>query len=397
VELRPGKPEDVGMSSRRLQDVAALSETWIRPDLHQAVVMLVARKGRIVLQKAVGRSTPAPDAPAVALDTIYPLSSLSKLFTATAVMILVERGLLGLNDMVSDYFPAFAGGQKGKIRIWNLLTHTVGGYGLEEANDYIAKRETDRKALGPAPEGRHPLIHEFLSLGYDMPLSHEPGTEVCYSNYAFELLGEIVRLVSGQSLRAFTEESIFVPMGMTDTGFSLPAARAGRRVRRPASAPKATSDLWFLGGLEAADFHDVPWAAAASCGTALDLAKFGQMFLNRGEYGDGRILSPASVDLMTRNHTPGFHDRDRGAHAFDAARGLGWDIPGGKRSFLYASLYSPRTFSHSGAGGVLLWVDPGYEIVGVCLTVELTAREDGQRTWAADRFANAVTAAVTDV
>lgn len=397
MELKPGKPEDVGMSSSRLKDLAALSQTWIRPDLHQAVVMLAARKGRIVLQEGIGRLTPARDAPPVALDTIYPLSSLSKVFTATAVMILVERGLLGLNDMVSDFFPEFTGGQKENVRVWNLLTHTVGGYGLEETNGYIAKKKTARKTVPPAPDGRHPLIHEFLSLGYDMPLSHQPGTEVFYSNYAFELLGEIVRMVSGQPLGAFAEENIFIPMGMTDTGFSLPKAQSGRRVRRPGTAPWAASDLWFFAGIDADDFHDVPWAAGASCGTALDLAKFGQMFLNRGEYGDARILSPATVALMTRNHTPGFRDRDRGAHALDASRGLGWDIPGGKRSLMYASLYSPRTFSHSGAGGVLLWVDPDYEIVGVCLTVELTAREDGQRTWAADRFANAVTAAVTKV
>jgi len=397
VELKPGRPEDFGMSSSRIKDLVALSETWIRPDLHQAVVMLVARKGRIVLREAVGRSAPAQDAPPIALDAIYPLCSFSKVFTATAVMILVERGLLGLNDMVSDFVPEFTGGQKENVRVWNLLTHTVGGYGLEEADDYIAQKKAAGTTIPPAPEGRHPLIHEFLSLGYDMHLSHQPGTEVFYTNYAFELLAEIVRLVSGQPLRTFAEENIFTPMGMTDTGFSLPAAHAGRRVRRPRTAPLAVSDSWIFTGVEAEDFHDVPWAAYGACGTALDLARFGQMFLNRGEYGGARILSPATVALMTRNHTPGFRDRDRGAHALAGSRGLGWDIPGGRRDLMYASLYSPRTFSHSGAGGVLLWVDPEYEIVGVCLTVELTAREDGQRTWAADRFANAVTAAMIDV
>jgi CubicO group peptidase (beta-lactamase class C family) len=125
----------------------------------------------------------------------------------------------------------------------------------------------------------------------------------------------------------------------------------------------------------------------------LDLLKFGQMFLNGGSLGDVRVISPATVKAMMRDHAKGLKDRDRDKPE-RGFRGLGWDFPGTKQDLMYANLYSPSTVSHSGAGGALIWVDPGYEIVGVCLTVELTSRDDGQRTWAADRFANAVTAAI---
>ena len=107
------------------------------------------------------------------------------------------------------------------------------------------------------------------------------------------------------------------------------------------------------------------------------------------------MLSPATVDYMTLNQTPGLGDGDRDESLLDGSRGIGWDIPGTKRDLMYANLYSQHTFSHSGAGGSLLWVDPTYNIVGVFLSVELTVRPDNQRSWSGDRFANAITASVT--
>jgi CubicO group peptidase (beta-lactamase class C family) len=118
------------------------------------------------------------------------------------------------------------------------------------------------------------------------------------------------------------------------------------------------------------------------------------MFLNDGIYDGRRILSPSSVREMTRNQIPGVVAQ-YGIEMFpEAGWGLGWAIQENKKNIRYGSLLSPSAFWHSGAGGVNLWVDPVYEIVGVYFSVELESRPDGGHKWNLDLFANAVTASI---
>ena len=100
MQLQPGTPAEAGMSAVRIRRIADLAQGWVTQGLTPALVVLVARRGIVVLHEAFGRLTPEPDAPPLSRDTIYPLSSLSKPVTATAVMLLVEDGLLGLNRPV---------------------------------------------------------------------------------------------------------------------------------------------------------------------------------------------------------------------------------------------------------------------------------------------------------
>ena len=389
-------PKDVGMSTTHLQKVAQMAHSWIRPDLHQAIVMHVARNGRTAFQKSIGSLTPDANSPSVQQDTIYPVASLSKVFTATSIMTLVEDGLVSLHNPVQDFIPEFAGTDKDKVRLWNLLTHTIGGHSMEEMDDLPSRKADKIPGLLPVPTGQHPKVHEFLALGHDVPLSRKPGSVIIYSNYGFELLGEIVRIVSGVPLATYFEERICTPLGLTDTSFILSKDKENRVVKRPKSAAYADAKALFCKGVGVESQSRIPWASAGAYSTASDLATFGQMFLNSGKYNGEQVLSPATVDYMTRNHTPGLPDGDRDETLLDGSRGIGWDIPGTKRDLMYANLYSPRAYSHSGAGGSLLWIDPTYNIVGVFLSIELIVRTDGQRSWAADRFVNAVTASVID-
>jgi CubicO group peptidase (beta-lactamase class C family) len=115
---------------------------------------------------------------------------------------------------------------------------------------------------------------------------------------------------------------------------------------------------------------EAPWACGGVHSTAMDTSIFGQMFLNRGTYGGARILSPASVAQMTRNQIPGIGARYVGEFFPEASWGLGWSVHGDKRCLIYGEhLQSSQAFCHTGAGGVLLWVDPVYEIVGVYFSV----------------------------
>src|SRR5439155_12367210 len=204
-----------------------------------ALVILVARRGVVVLHEAFGRLTPDDNAPPVKRDTIYPLTSLAKPITATAAMLLVEDGLLGLQRPVSEYLPEFSGEGKQAVMVHHLLTHTA-GLRDQDVNAHAAKKRSVI-AIPPPEETQHPWINEYLFLRYDAPLWKPPGVEMSYCSYDYNLLGEIVRRVSGQALADFASERLFEPLGMQDTFYIVPDAVRARIVRRPLDAPFAAA------------------------------------------------------------------------------------------------------------------------------------------------------------
>jgi len=388
MQLRPGEPEEVGMSARRVRHVGQLAAGWVAQGITSALVILVARRGVVVLHEAFGRLTPDDDAPLIKRDTIYPLTSLTKPITATAAMLLVEDGLLGLQRPVSEYLPEFIGEGKQAVMVHHLLTHTS-GLRDEDVNAHAAKKR-GVVAIPPPEETQHAWINEYLFLRYDAPLWKPPGVEMFYGNYNYELLGEIVRRVSRQALADFASERILEPLGMQDTFYIVPDVVQARIVRRPLDAPFAAAvGVELAPGLGTREHQERPWAGAGVYSTAMDMAIFGQMFLNRGSYGEVSILSPAAVAEMTRNQIPGIGAQYLGEFFPEASWGFGWGIHGNKRALGDGSLHSPQAFDLTGAGGVYLWVDPVYEIVGVYFQV---TREKSCR----GLFTNAVTAAVVD-
>jgi len=391
MELRHGTPEEAGMSAERVQHVVDLAENWVEQGIHPALVVLVARRGIIVAHEAFGRLTPEQNSPPLELDAIFPLASLSKPITATLAMILVEDGLVGLNRPVSWYIPEFTGEGKDKVMVHHLLTHTSGLRGEGVSAHVEEKRGTVEI---PTPdETQHPLINEYLFLGYDAPLWKPPGTEMSYCGYGFELAAEIIRRVSGLSLDDFARKRLFEPLGMKDTFYILPDSAINRVVKRP-------TDVIFA-GFNSLETLKTPWANGGVLSTAMDIGIYGQMFLSRGSYEDIRILSPASVDAMTRNQIPGISSHhDDGEFFPEASWGLGWEVCADKKAIASGSLYSLKTVSHCGAGGVFLWIDPVNEIVGAYFSVigKPTTTTDGYYLMARmDLFANAVTAAIVDV
>jgi CubicO group peptidase (beta-lactamase class C family) len=391
MRFRSGKPEEAGMSAGRLEGILDEAKKWVAQGLTQALVLLVARRGIVVLHEAFGRLTPDVDGPPVQRDTIYPVTSLTKPITATAVMALVEDGLLGLQRPLAEYIPEFVGEGKDAVMVHHLLTHTSG------LSDELAMAHwAEKKARGPSipvPEPtQHPRIHEYLWLNYDAPLWKAPGQEMSYSNFGYTLLGEVVRRVSKQSLADFARARIFEPLAMESTFYIVPDSARARIVRRAADAPYAGAE-----GLGTREHQDTPFASRGVYSTVMDLAIFGQMFLNGGCYGDVRILSPAAVAEMTRNQIPGISSRIPGEFFPEASWGLGWSIHGNKKALRYASLHSPQTYSHHGAGGVQFWVDPVFEIVGLYFSVALERIDELRTREYHDLFMNAVTAAVVDV
>ncbi|MDF2722409.1 MAG: hypothetical protein K0Q59_2084 [Paenibacillus sp.] len=386
MRLQPGLPQEAGMSPTRIQHLEQMVEGWAHDGVSQAFVTVVARRGIIVSHQAVGKAGPDADAPAVTKETLFPLSSVTKPFTATAAMILVDRGLLCISFPVSHYIPEFVGEGKERVLVHQLMTHTS-GLRNSDVSEHIRKKEGTVQVPPPEPT-QHPDLHRRLYLGYDAPLWKPAGTEMSYCSYGVELLGEIVRRVSGQSLEQFCRDNIFEPIGMRDTFFVVPQTEHERVIRR---SPDVPGGGWY----HSPEALSRPSAAGGAYSTALDIAKFGQMFLNKGTYGEHRILSAAAVTEMTRDQVPDV-SATYGAQFFkQASYGYCWPVNGNKKDS--GDLFSAQALVCGGAGGVNITIDPGYDTVHVYFSID-NRRNDGYGVWCPtmNLFHNAGIAAIED-
>jgi CubicO group peptidase (beta-lactamase class C family) len=379
VILTEGSPENVFMSPQKIKHAKETAAQWVADGKLPALAVFAARRGTVVLQEAYGKAAYGGEAP-LKLDTLFPLASISKAITATAAMILVDEGKLGLNRSVSYYIPEFVGEGKNNVAVHHLMTHTSGMSG-ETVYAHVSKKKGSVVIPPPTP-GQNPDIHEFLYLSYDAPLWKNPGTEMSYCGYGYDLLSEIISRITGQSLDDFARERIFEPLGMKDTYFVVPESKYDRVVQRNPDGP----DQWAGTPRHLAS----PSASSGAYSTVMDMAVFAQMYLNKGVYGDVRILSKASVETMTRNQIPGVEARWGDQFFSEASWGLGWSIQGNKRDE-YGSLCSPQTFSHGGAGGTFLWVDPVREVVGVYFSVYSHYTDCGT-----DLYSNMIMSAIED-
>jgi uncharacterized protein YbbC (DUF1343 family)/CubicO group peptidase (beta-lactamase class C family) len=338
-------PASVGMNAERLGQMDAVIQGAIAQGAAPGAVVLVARRGRVVWRKAYGARALEPAREAMTTDTIFDLASLTKVVaTATSIMILVERGQLGLNDSLSLYIPEIKGEGRERITIENLLTHRSG-----YAPDFDLSEQWSS-------------YDEAMKRLKDEPLRSPPGTRFVYSDINYIALSEVVRRISGLTLDQFAQQNIFKPLKMLETGFR-PRAELKPRI---APTEKLRASASYLGGSGAAagpegerwlrgEVHD-PTAfrmggVAGHAGlfsTADDLALYCQMILNGGEYGGARILSPLSVAAMTRPRT---------VTEDGQARGLGWDIASSFSSNR-GDLFPIGSFGHTGFTGTSIWIDP---------------------------------------
>lgn len=384
------------MSEARLRTVSELARRWVDEEGLRTIVLVVVRHGVVVLHQAYGKLSSEPGAFKTPLDAIFDLMSITKVFTATALMQLVDEGRVGLNRPVSSYIPEFQGEGKDAVLVRHLLSHTSG---LRD-EDLLAYAREHRAHVEPppAPPTAHPLWYESMSLRFGGPLRTRPGEEMAYCSYNLGLAAEVVRRVTGTSLDRWARERIFLPLGMNDSSYCLIDAPLDRRVALelpPGYVPDA-SDL----ARERERYWAGSWGAVSS---AMDLAIFGQMFLNHGTFGEARVLSEASTAAMTRNQTPGVPAVFFDQLFRESNWGLGWGQEGGRAGW-NGGLQSPITFGHLGNGGIHLWVDPERDLVGVfcsAVPIFLTAADYATPNWAKlwrnDLFADAVTASIEEL
>jgi CubicO group peptidase (beta-lactamase class C family) len=383
--LREGSAAEAGLSASRLDAARDLAAQFVKDGNHPALVVLVARHGVIALHEAFGVLGPEPDDPPLPRDAIFLLASLSKPVTATALMALVEDGRVGLTRPVREYIPEFDGDGKDKVYVHHLLTHTSGLMSFGDIDELVA--DISRRLEKPPRDATiHRGLDASLQIAYEHSLRKPPGEEMFYDNLNYDLLGEIVRRMSGRSLPDFVNERVFTPLGMRDSSVGLPRERRVRAVRAVAESRWAAG--WSL------PFWNTAAGAGSVYSTALDMAAFGQAFLDGGRGANGSVLGPAVREMIT-NQIPGIAGVLLEERHEEASWGYGWGIVCHEK-WAYFPTHSTGTFQHGGSTGVYLWCDPTHDLVGAFFGASVKDIAPDQLWWNADLFVNAVTAAIED-
>jgi CubicO group peptidase (beta-lactamase class C family) len=344
--LVTGSPESVGMSQARLDSAASMLGAEVQRGNLGAGSIIVARRGTIVLHRGFGRLTRKPGSGAVTKDTIFLLASITKPVTACALMLLVERGKVSLNDPVSRYLPEFTGAERGKVRVRDLLSHTSG------LPDMLPENTELRRANVP--------LSAFVEHTYKTPLLYSPGTSFRYQSMGILLAGEIVEKLTGMRLRDFEKKEIFEPLGMNHSALgmgSTPIADTVEAWSSPNADPKDTERF----GANSRYWRDMghPWGGMHS--TTGDLAVLLQTFLNGGAYKGKRVFSPSTVKAMTTDQNV----------QVQAPWGLGWALGRSGVWNFFGDLVSASAFGHAGATGTVAWADPESGLLCVILTDRL--------------------------
>ena len=325
----PGLARAGGWDTGKLEQAAALVQSWVSDGRVSGAAMLVTQGA-----KTFSRSFGTGKAP----ESVFLLASITKPMTAAAVMTLVDAGEISLDDKAVKFFPQFTGEGREAITVRNLLTHTGG------LPDMLADDEALR--------ARHATLEDYRDGAFKAPLKFAPGSSYSYSSMGILLSSQIAQKVTGIPIAQFVETKIFKPLGMTKSSFGL-GGRAKSATVPSQTAPAMTdagkkswndwnwnSDYWRNLG--------APWGGALA--PASDVARFYNEFLHQR----GRILKPATEQMMIVNQSP----------PGVKPSGLGFDLPPSVGS----PACGPRTFGHNGSTGTLSWADPDSGTICVILT-----------------------------
>ncbi len=325
-------------------------------------VIVVASKNDVLYAEAFGNRQVEPTTEAMTLDTVFDLASLTKpVATATSIMILVDQGLLKINEPVKTYLPAFGIKGKEEVTVEQLLRHTSGLIPDNAIKDY-------QSGLDKAWENI-----------FELNLLSKPGEKFAYSDVNFIVLGKLVEVLSGLTLDKFATKNIFKPLDMKRTMFN-----PSEDLTLIAATTEKRDSVWLKGQV-----HD-PRAAlmngvaghAGLFSTASDLVTYGQMLLGKGERNQVRILSEAVFDSMRSPQSPkptAATDAKESSPATPSknSRALGWDHRSGYSSNRGVQL-SESAFGHGGFTGTVLWIDPIKDRVFIFLSTRL--HPDGKGT-----------------
>jgi uncharacterized protein YbbC (DUF1343 family)/CubicO group peptidase (beta-lactamase class C family) len=347
-------------ASNRLGVLDPIVQDAIREGQIPGAVLLVGHDGEVIYRKAFGNRSLEPHREPMTVDTIFDIASLTKVVaTTTAVMQLVQRGQVRINDPVAKYIPEFAQNGKEDVTVRELLTHYSG-----------MPKDLD---LTTPWQGRD----KAFQMAYEEKPAFPPGSRLLYSDVNFITLGALVERVSGTSLDAYCAQKIFVPLRMMHTRFLPPAAW------RPKIAPTEFDQegKMLRGGVHDPTARRMGGVAGHSgvFSTADDLSKFAQVLLN-----GSTVLPALLVEKMTTPQQP---------PTAQELRGFGWDIDS-PYSSNRGELLPVGSFGHTGFTGTSLWIDPTTRTYIILLTNAVHPRGKGSAIALRSKVATAVAAAL---
>ncbi len=362
-----------GLRRDRLDHLKAVIEGDIARGRYHGAVVCVGRHGELGLHAAIGHGYREQRHP-LNTDSVFSLFSVTKAITNVLVFRAVERGELAFTTKVASIIPEFAGGEREKLTIYNLMTHSTGMPSV----------------FSPKPGMYIDRLDEIVAAICETVHSNEPaGEKVNYSPMvAHALMGEMLQRTDpkGRRYRQIVQEDVFTPLGMTDSSVGLRKDLRERKIVPDFLSPMPMthpghSDLGPNGAFEEED-AEMPWVGVAS--TAHDMYRFAEMLRRGGELDGARLLSPAILDQATRNRTGDKPNElymglalSRGWTPYPAYIGIGFSLRGEAICHhQFGTLTTPRTFGNHGAGSTVFWVDPERDMSFVCLTAGVMDEAD---------------------
>ena len=387
-DLPTAKPEDVGMSSERLERIRPVMQRYVDDKKVPGVATLIARHGKVVYLDTVGCRDVEAGAP-METDTIFRIASMTKPITSVALMTLYEEGRFLLSSPIKKWIPEFSDqmvarlnlpGQDGSgapyelvpsardITVRHLMTHTAG-----LASSYRGVLQRDLAKISEF-HGRNETVGDFVKRYAKLPLMAHPGEAWEYSR-ATCVIGHLVEILSGMTLDDYFKERIFKPLGMPDTCFYLPEEKLDRFAAQYTRGENGRIELQDAPTPESRfvkEPHTYFMGSGGLVSTISDYFRFNQMMLNRGELDGVRILSRKTVELMTTNHIGDLPIWLTGAWmGFGLGYGIAKDI--GQLNTLTASQkgpnpWTPGTYTWGGAFCTFPFSDLTEQMTGLVMT-----------------------------
>jgi hypothetical protein len=367
-------PKALGLCPQRTQQLTDVFQASIDRQHLPGAVMLIARHGKLALLKALGAQDPQQGSP-MQTDSIFRIYSMTKPIVSVAVMMLMEQGRLMLADPVSKYLPEFSSQKvaefdeadhmtlrtpKRAATVQDLLRHTAGLTYQFTGDGPLRQLYADANVRSIQRTNE-----EFSQTLAAIPLMFDPGRLWAYS-HATDVLGRLVEVISGQSLDSYLQQHLLAPLGMHDTGFVVPPEQHARIAQAFDKDPDGGELMRLID-------HKVANPMASGGGglasTALDYARFLQFMLNQGELDGVRLLSPATVALMTADHLgtiPVSGSPDTAMLPAGHGFGLGFAVR--THAGLAPLPGSVGMYYWSGIAGTVFFVDPAKDLFAVLLT-----------------------------
>ncbi len=367
-------PEDAGVDSQTLRAIESIAREAIDSGATPGCHVFIARKGKVIYDRSFGWQT-YENQIAVNDQTLYDLASVTKVSaTLQAIMFLHERKMIDLNKKASVYLPELKNSNKKDFTLIDILTHQAGlwpflpfwvdtmkdsvhmpeyySYGESEAYPYPVSENLFATAA------MKDSLWNWIVRAKVRPKVNRTPFDYRYSDMGFYILQHLAEKLLNQPMEDFLAQNLYEPLGAYTVGY-LPLNRFDADQIAPTENDRLFRKSMLRGYVhdQGAAMHGGVAGHAGLFSNANDLAKLGQLWLNKGTYGGERLYKPETVELFTRRQ-------------FDSSRrGLGWDKPtpsdwNGPTTLLASN----QTFGHTGFTGTCIWVDPQFDLVYVFLS-----------------------------